>query len=114
MTFESTPPPTIAKISKPRKIELPNENPDIENITTTIAPKLPAGVANLWHAHKYHPTTYAMVIPTGDDGCRFVIRIQVGGAGTAMALEGADMNVSEALKILNEYYIQSRLMKQAF
>lgn len=118
MTFDpSTPAPV--KINKPRKIELPNENPDIGNAGKTFpeVSSLPAGVANLWHQHKFHPTTFAMVIPTGDgtgDTCRFLIRVQVGGAGTAVAIEGAEMSTALALKTLNEFYTQSRLTKQAF
>jgi len=122
MTFDSST-PAPAKISKPRKIELPNENPDIENADKIFTPELskpvglPAGVANLWHQHKYHPTTFAMVIPTGDgtgDTCRLLVRVQVGGAGTAIAVDGAEMSTSLALKTLNDFYTQSRLTKQAF
>jgi hypothetical protein len=118
---------------RPRKVvtpatpslELPNENPDIDNATQVVSVKpptvtLPVGIANLWHKNKYHDSTYAMVIPfSGNepgvhDWCRLIIRVQVGGAGSAVALEGTEMIVADALKILNDSYIQSRLTKNPF
>jgi len=115
---------------RPRKVvfvpslDIPNENPDIENATVVpeapSSSELPVGIANLWHKNKYHDSTFAMVIPFSgnepgvQDWCRFLIRVQVGGAGTSVALEGAEMLVSDALKLLNDSYIQSRLTKQPF
>lgn len=125
MTIETPAVPAKNKGGRPRIHPLPEtENPDRgkagQAVPATVFPtyvaplvKLPEGTANVWHRNKFDSHTYAMVIPIPKsigldrDVVYFLVRTDMQGAGTGVAIVSLQMSVADALATLNDGYIQT-------
>lgn len=88
-------------------LEIPNENPDIGK-ETTVAELVREDYSHfyhMWYEHKVQPYTHVMLLPVEDpDLCRFLTRVDLYGAGTAVSIAGTRMKVVDAVNAIKRYY----------
>lgn len=100
-------------------IELPNENPDIGK--SGYQSPIPPGVAGVWHSHKKQGVnsqnanipipgaTFAMIVPNEPGGAFLLLRTDIRDAsGMATSTAVLSMTENEAMKFLNDNFIQTR------
>lgn len=60
---------------------------------------------HMWYEHKFHPNTYAMILPVEERHlCRFLVRVDVHGAGAATSQTATRMKLEDAASALSSCY----------
>lgn len=66
--------------------------------------------AHTWYDHKLHNNTFAMVLPVEDSHlCRFLVRVDLHGAGTATTMTATRMKWLDAFEALKNFYKHSQI-----
>lgn len=83
----------------PREKKAINSEYTLENFTSA------SWLMHMWYEHKFHPNTYAMILPVEEPHlCRFLVRVDVHGAGAATSQTATRMKLEDASHALSSYY----------
>lgn len=67
---------------------------------------------HVWYEHRFYNHTFVMILPVEEPHlCRFLVRVDIHGAGTATTMTATRMTLKSAVDALNSYYKKSEVVR---
>jgi hypothetical protein len=65
-----------------------------------------------WYEHRFYNHTFVMILPVEEPHlCRFLVRVDIHGAGTATSMTGTRMPLSSAVNSLESFYRKTEIVR---